>query len=145
MTRINIIDPAELYDQHLMAERKEILQLCGSLRRSLASSRGVNISRIPSKFTLNRGHVLFFYDKGYYLHQRFRAVTKEMIKRGFNPDQSILFPATLWPSHLYNDWSPSNEDEAIIRFRIAHKLAMKPNWYKKTPVKTHVIAWARAQ
>lgn len=143
MTRINIIDPSELYDQHLIAERTEILQLCGSFRRSLASKRGVEPSRLPNKYTLNRGHVLFFYDKGQYLHNRFRAVTREMIKRGFQPDQSIQFPKHLWPKHLYNDWSPSSEDEAVIRFRIAQKLAMKPDWYKKTPVKTHVIAWKR--
>lgn len=143
MVRVNIIDPAELHDQHLNAERVEILMLCGAFLRSMNSRNGIKVSSIPSHYKLNRGHILFFYDKGLYLHKRFRAVTKEMIKRGFSPDQSITFPAHYWPKHLYNDWSPSREDEAVIRFRLAQKVAMKPSWYRKTPVRTHVIAWRR--
>jgi len=34
MTRINIIDPSELYDQHLIAEYREIFMVAGSLKKN---------------------------------------------------------------------------------------------------------------
>ena len=139
MTRINLVDPTELYDQHLIAERREIRLLCAHLRKSLASKRGVSISRIPSRFTLNRGHVTFFYDKGKYLHKRYIALTKEMIRRGFKPDLSNRFPVSDWPTHLYNDWTPSERDLSIIRARIALRLSQRSGWYRKSPVITRIL------
>ena len=68
MTRINIIEPNELTDQHLIAEYREIFMVGGSLRRTLNSKSGYQVSKIPKKFTLNSGHVYFFYNKGNYLH-----------------------------------------------------------------------------
>jgi len=130
MTRINLIPPVELYDQHLIAEYKEILQLCGSLRKTLGSKKGFDPSKIPSNFTLNTGHVYFFYNKGLYLHKRFDLVKTEVIRRGFNADKE--FPKDIWPVELYNDWQPDDEAFRIIRERINSKIAMKPDWYKYT-------------
>ena len=62
MTRINIIDPAELHDQHLVAEYREIFMVGSSLQRSLKSANW-DPKNIPVSFTLNKGHVSFFYDK----------------------------------------------------------------------------------
>jgi len=64
MTRINLIDPKYLCDQHLIAEIKEINQLSGSFRKSLSSKNGIDLNKISTTFTLNTGHVYFFYDKG---------------------------------------------------------------------------------
>ena len=71
MTRINIIEPSELTDQHLIAEYREIFMVGGSLRRTLKSKSGYMESKVPKKFTLNNGHVYFFYNKGKYLHNRY--------------------------------------------------------------------------
>ena len=130
MTRINLIPPIELYDQHLRAEFKEILQLCGSFRKTLESKAGFNPTRIPLKFTLNKGHVYFFYNKGLYLKNRFELVKQEMIRRGFNTKKE--FPKDIWPLDLYNNWEPNEEAYRIIRERIASKVALKPEWYKYT-------------
>ena len=73
MTRINAnIPPSELKRMHLVAELREITMVPASLRRSLRS-KSVNqvIRSIPDKFTLNSGHVKFFYDKLEFLKQRF--------------------------------------------------------------------------
>ena len=59
MTRINIIEPSELTDQHLIAEYREIFMVGSSLQRSL-KSKNWNPKDIPIKFTLNTGHVKFF-------------------------------------------------------------------------------------
>ena len=72
MTRINIITPSELYDQHLIAEYREIFMVAGSLKRTLASKAGYIESNVPKHYTLNTGHVYFFYNKGFYLHKRFQ-------------------------------------------------------------------------
>lgn len=133
MTRINLVDPQELYDQHLIAERREIRLLCANLLRSLKSKRGIQESRIPKQFTLNNGHCLFFYNKGRYLHKRHQQLTEEMIKRGFEPNLSLSFPRENWPDHLYNDWEPSECDKNIVRERINLRLSQRPGWYRKTP------------
>ena len=61
MTRINIIDPAELTDQHLIAEYREITMVPGSLNRTLNSKIGYKESKVPKRYTLNGGHVYFFW------------------------------------------------------------------------------------
>lgn len=65
MTRINLVPPSELTDQHLFAEFREIKMVPKALARSLKGRRprGV-LEAIPKEFTLNTGHVMFFYDKG---------------------------------------------------------------------------------
>ena len=71
MTRINLVPPIELTDQHLIAEYREIFMVAGSLRRTLLSKNGYDESKVSKKYTLNKGHVYFFYNKGKYLHKRY--------------------------------------------------------------------------
>ena len=131
MTRINIINPSELTDQHLVAEYREIFMVGSSLQRSL-KSKNWDINNIPKKFTLNVGHVKFFYDKGKYLSNRYAELRKEMKARGMAPDSMRTFKREQWPDELYNDWTPTIEDEKIIRKRIDERIAQKPNWYRRT-------------
>ena len=72
MTRINIIPVSELTDQHLIAEYREITMVPAALMRTLNSKSGLNKQKIGNKFTLNKGHVYFFYDKGLYLYNRYK-------------------------------------------------------------------------
>ena len=133
MTRINIINPSELTDQHLIAEYREIFMVAGSLRRTLASKLGYQKNKVPRNYTLNSGHVYFFYDKGKYLHKRYEEIIKEMERRGFNPSNERPFPEKIFiDNNLYNDWLPDPDDYKIIRKRINEKIKMKPEWYRKT-------------
>ena len=133
MTRINIVPPRELTDQHLIAEYREIFMVAGSLRRTLQSRRGFCPARIPKNYTLNRGHVYFFYNKGKYLHRRYRQLTAEMRARGFAPDAARKFPADIFIANdLYGDWRPGPAAYKIIRRRLRAKINMKPNWYRVT-------------
>lgn len=125
MTRINLIPPTTLADQHLIAEIKEINQLCGSYKKSLKSKRG--ISNIPATYRLGKGHVTFFYNKGLYLHKRFEKLKEEAIKRGFNINAT--FNNVFKKSH-YNDWIPRECDIPIIVNRISTRLKQRDNWYK---------------
>jgi len=136
MTRINIISPEELTDQHLVAEYREIFMVGSALQKSIKSAKWENIfEQRPQEFTLNKGHVKFFYDKGKYLYKRYLQIKNEMRARGMKPDPNRKFNTKQWPSHLFNDWEPKNEDLIIIRERIKKKIEEKPNWYKKTSLK----------
>lgn len=128
MVRINLVPPEELMDQHLNAEYVEIRMLAGSLKRTLSSKKGFVESKVPKQFTLNAGHIYFFYPRGLYLHERYNLIREEMIKRGFK--SNFDFPQHVWPEYLYNAWEPSERDLAIIRQRLSEKIAKKPNWYK---------------
>ena len=133
MTRINIISPSELTDQHLIAEYREIFMVAGSLKRTLISKSGFVESKVPKNFTLNSGHVYFFYNKGKYLYKRYNLIIKEMKSRGFKPDENRIFPKDIFiMNNLFNDWEPNQIDIKIIRKRINEKIAMKPSWYRKT-------------
>ena len=134
MTRINIIHPSELTDQHLIAEYRELFMVGSSLQRSLKSPSW-NPNKIPKNFTLNKGHGTFFYDKGKYLSKRYESIRNEMISRGMKPDETRIFKREQWPDELYNDWLPTLEDEKIIRDRLDERISQKPNWYRKTNAK----------
>ena len=149
MTRINLVPPSELYDQHLFAEFREIKMVPKSLARSLRAieskvhagmihphdSVGQLLQRIPKAFTLNTGHVSFFYDKGLYLQQRYSDLRRELERRGINYNRdSLLDPdrVFLQDKRLAGDYTPTPEALAIIRARIAEKVALKPDWYRYT-------------
>ena len=137
MTRINLVDPSELSDQHLVAEYREIFMVGSSLQRSLKSKNWEKtLANIPKKYTLNKGHVTFFYNKGKYLYKRYKLLIKEMKNRGMNPDSERKFKTEQWPDELFNDWEPELDDYKVIRARIKEKIEMKPDWYRFTKNKT---------
>ena len=137
MTRINLVDPSELSDQHLVAEYREIFMVGSSLQRSLKSKNWEKtLANIPKKYTLNKGHVTFFYNKGKYLYKRYELLIKEMKNRRMNPDSERKFKTEQWPDELFNDWEPEPDDYKVIRARIKEKIEMKPDWYRFTKNKT---------
>lgn len=132
MTRINIIPPSELNDQHLIAEYREILMIPGSLKRTLKSKNGIQKNKIPKKFTLNSGHIYFFYDKGLYLYFRYFELRKEMLFRGFKIDPYRKFPLYIFPKDCRNNWIPSEQERNVVRERIKLRIKQRSNWYRKT-------------
>lgn len=154
MTRINLVPVEELMDQHLFAEFREIKMVPKSLRRSLkaAGDRDVRqhgyrdgyvrermaeaivLGNVPKVYTLNTGHVSFFYDKAIYLRRRYRELQAELDKRGINYNRdSELDPDGVFSNldeRFRKDYEPTPEALVIIRTRIAEKIAMKPEWYR---------------
>lgn len=129
MTRINLVDPSELTDQHLIAEYRESRLLVANMRRIFATS-GTDRKKIPASFTLNKGHVLFFKDKGKYISKRYQQLIGEMLNRGFEP-QFLTLDTSVWPSEFFNDWTPSERDKDIVRERIALRISQRPGWYRQ--------------
>ena len=131
MTRINLVPPEELSDQHLVAEYREIFMVGSSLQRSLRSPNWEKTKKsIPKQFTLNKGHVKFFYDKGKYLSERYDELIKEMKRRQMSPDPLRIFKKEQWPDELFNTWKPNDYDLKVVRTRIEMKIKLKPDWYK---------------
>ena len=132
MTRINSnLDPKALKRMHLIAELREITMVPAALRRSLRTKTPKDIlASIPKKFTLNAGHVRFFYDKQAFLHRRFTMLALEMIRRGYKPDwqraQAFYGLDPMW----LNDWESTPEDDNIVIERINQRIAEKPHLYK---------------
>lgn len=128
-----MLQPTELTDQHLVAEYREMLMVPSALKRSINSKNGLDKSRIGSKYTLNTGHVYFFFDKGKYLKERYDSLVNEMKLRGMNPDPSRIFPTEVFEQNdLYGDWEPSIEEININLKRIEERINQKPDWYRHT-------------
>ena len=81
--RINVIPVKDLADIHLRAEYREILMSPHYYHTSKKSSKGIDMSKIPKKYTLNKGHAYFWYNKYGYIRSRHNELEKEMIRRGF--------------------------------------------------------------
>lgn len=85
MTRINLIDPKYLADQHAMAEWREMVRIPTLLRDTLTKKSRNEINRsIPSEYTMGAGHVKFFLDKMKFLHDRYVSISDELHLRGYN-------------------------------------------------------------
>lgn len=133
MTRINLVPPSELADQHLVAEYREIFMVGSSLQRSLGSPHWFKtLNTLPTVFTLNTGHVKFFYNKGLYLSNRYDSIIDEMKWRGMQPDASRIWKREQWPDSLYKDWEPGEMDLKLIRERLRERINQKPKWYRWT-------------
>ena len=133
MTRVNLVPVEELMDQHLMAEYREAPMVPSALRRSLRTRKIEDILKgIPKEFTLNKGHVSFFYDKLQYLQERFADIKCELRMRGFKLDETRQLGVHDIPSVFFQDYVPTDKALITIRQRIAEKIAMKPDWYRKT-------------
>jgi deoxyribonuclease (pyrimidine dimer) len=156
MTRVNLVPPSELADQHLFAEFREIKMVPKALRRSLQAawqrefdkddSNAASVRRerlalekvltsIPEDYCLGKGHVSFFYNKGAYLRERYWDIREELAKRNINFDVTSVFdPDKTFKTYsvLNGHYTPTPEALKLIRARITEKIAMKPDWYRWT-------------
>jgi len=126
MTRINTIPVRELTDQHLMAEYRELPMIMASARRSNP------LNYVPTtQYTLNKGHVKFFFNKKNYLEQRYSDLIKELKYRGFNIDPSSrTVDFSILDKFQQVNWQPNQESLNINRSRIFDRISDKPNWYR---------------
>ena len=92
------------------------------------------LKKIPSAYTLNTGHVSFFYDKGLYLRKRYALLRAELERRGINFNRdSPLDPDGVFDvldERFRKDYDPTPEALALVRQRIQEKIALKPHWYR---------------
>ncbi|HMS90654.1 MAG TPA: pyrimidine dimer DNA glycosylase/endonuclease V [Candidatus Absconditabacterales bacterium] len=122
MTRINVIPVSQLWDQHLLAEHREIKRI-----PNLVKKGKYNLDDQPDHYTLGTGHVKFFYDKLEFLFKRYIELYYECSRRGFNIENySDAFQD--YPNELWNDYTPTRQAIELNKERIQDKY--KPNFYK---------------
>jgi deoxyribonuclease (pyrimidine dimer) len=130
MTRINLIDPSLLLDQHLMAECREIAHIYSQVERFYKPEK---LKKIPKSFTLNTGHVTFFIDKLSFIVARHIRLAKELQRRGVNKEFDLLAVMQRYdsmPDELKNDFCPSAADIDISVARLVQRFQEKPLFYK---------------
>lgn len=129
MTRINSgIKVGSLIDSHLFSEYRELKRV----PNTITSGKAV-VKDIPKTFSLNKGHVKFYYTRLKYLHKRSDALYQELLRRGYNvEDYSSCFQSL--PLELYNDWDDT-EAKPILIERISERLqGMKNIKYNRQPI-----------
>lgn len=132
MTRINLIPVAELSDQHLMAEYRELPRIVNGVLEGK-----LHPTKIPTKYVLGTGHVKFFTNKILFLAKRYKLIHQELIYRNFNLDPNYTPKDMLRKIKSGNyrgdeKYVFSEKDITLSRQRIIEKILMKPDWYKWT-------------
>jgi len=130
MTRINAgIPPKALTDQHLLAEHREIKRL------PAVFAKNTNPTGIPKEFTLGKGHVSFFLDKGKYTLKRYQQIYAECVKRGFEvTNYSLNWEVYKQYPKCNKDYKETPQALELLIARISERLSdskQKPRYYKK--------------
>lgn len=129
MTRINLVPPTELCDQHLLAEHRELTRIPNVVAKGKFS-----LVEQPADYKLGTGHVKFFFDKMKFLKNRYEMLHDECLKRGFNV-KNIWPESGLENPELWKDYEPTEtamlENRERIKIRMPEKARFTP--HKKIP------------
>ena len=93
MTRINLLPPSLLCDQHLLAEHRELTRIPNCVGK-------YNADKAPPDYVLGTGHVRFFLMRLAFLRKRYLALTSECWRRGFKAVNN-------WPENIQRGQNPS--------------------------------------
>lgn len=135
MTRINVVPPQELCDQHLLAEYRELPRVF-TLAIKWHQER-YDPDRLPKKYTMGKGHVRFFYHRLFFLKKRYQTIVAELEgRRGFQLNDQLVASVlgTKIPPQLMGDLIITQRELAINRARIAERLSTmktQPKWSKR--------------
>jgi hypothetical protein len=122
MTRINVVDPAELSGKHLVAEYRELPRVFTLIQRAIERGERPDDPRNPREYTLGKGHVRFFYDKTHWLIARFHSLVEEMQRRGYQPTYTSCPPfAYVMPIDRWGYYAVTDEALRINRERIKER------------------------
>ncbi len=124
MTRINVVPVSELCNSHILAEHRELVRIPNTINSGKAKLTGV----YPNEYTLGKGHVVFFYPRLKWLHNRYKEVYEECKARGFNV--TWMWPESV-PERLYNDWEVTQEALDISRERIQDRMPVNARFTKR--------------
>lgn len=122
MTRINVIPPEELCNQHLLAEWRELPRMTWFAGKAVSKD-------IPKEYTLGAGHMKFFLDKGIFLEKRHFALTRELVKRGFY--LSSTEPFVMSDRFGKKDYVPTERAIEINKARVLERMPKDPRWIVK--------------
>lgn len=132
MTRINLVPVGDLTPKHLSGEFHEISRVFNLVRSRVLKGHSPRDVKMPSSYTMGKGHVLFFFDKLKFISSRYKSLGRELLAR--NPSSSVDFQLIDnvvvqaledIPSEWWNDYTPSPLSISISKNRIQEKLDEK--------------------
>lgn len=130
MTRINLVLPAELSDQHLVAEYRELPRVIKGT---------YNVANAPKSYKLGAGHVLWAKCHEPYLLRRYKAIVDEMKYRGFAVNYAYEDLLRVYcdrngaqTSEVADGYNPSQDELTLSRGRISEKYRAKESFYRWT-------------
>lgn len=121
MTRINVVPPDELYDQHLIAEIRELPRMFTYIEQNYNKMVGA-----PKVYVLGGGHMKFFANKAAYLYNRQVALLDEAKRRNFNINFNIKEFEERYlnlPDSARLDYAPTEDAIELNRKRINERVA----------------------
>lgn len=126
MTRINLVPPQELCDQHLLAEHRELTRIPNAVAKGKFSLKGQ-----PSDYKLGEGHVRFFFNKLGFLKKRYDLLHAECKARGFNVQYFWQNELPTNPN-LWLDYEPTEQALKANRERIVERMPAKARFTPAT-------------
>jgi deoxyribonuclease (pyrimidine dimer) len=129
MTRINIINPCDLLDQHLIAEWRELPRIPNTIKSGKAK---LDLSNINLCYKLGSGHVKFFYNKLLFLKIRHDKICDELDKRSIKRNPLIKVELSQIDPKLCNDWSPRPIDYIVNIERLVERWDARKRAYHLT-------------
>lgn len=138
MTRVNVVDPGVLTDQHLLAEYREIPRVITASNQHKATHATHIPAGQPNHYVLGAGHMKFFYNKQMYIWQRHQELVDEMIRRGFKTNIELEKPMG-----TFVDWEPDsaawllNAQRLVVRIEEAKS---NPMYYRKEIDRADAVA-----
>ena len=90
-----------------------------------------SIKRIPEKFTLGKGHVLFFLNKQDFVQTRYLKIYYECRKRGFNVQKFYDLWEDVPDEYLGDDYVQTQEEYKLLVERITERIknSAKKSWH----------------
>ena len=125
MTRINLVEPSQLTNKHLMAEYRELPCIFTAVLKLQEQGKTPADVDIPDSYVLGKGHVKFFYNKIGWLRVRYQLLYVELQDRGFNLNHDLMLSVLLHSESL-SSWygtyyQPKPEDIYLNMARLCKR------------------------
>jgi deoxyribonuclease (pyrimidine dimer) len=141
MTRINLVEPHQLKDKHLMAEYRELPRIFTAVLKLQAQGKTPADVTIPDHYVLGTGHMRFFYNKISWLRRRYVLLEIELTNRGFKLDENLFEKIYIGAAYIERNWcsdyTPRPEDIYLNMVRLCKRSnlisVLEELWEKETP------------
>ena len=125
MTRINLLDPHQLTDKHLMGEYHELPRIFTAVLKLQAQGKTPADVAIPEHYVLGTGHMKFFCNKISWLRNRYSKLKHELDERGFDISNDLYWSVINSSSEISVDWvnnyQPDPEDIYLNMVRLCKR------------------------
>lgn len=133
MTRINLVPPQLLKNEHVLAEYKELPRIFTLATERHDRGQVPADFDIPSRYVYGKGHVTFFFDKCAWLWRRYHMLCLELDDRNYKLNLNIQASIRddtkrLMGTPWWGDWKPTHADYYLNFARLVRRAKMASVW-----------------